>query len=30
MLTGDPEVGVRMLGLRLSEKVIKHFQNILF
>jgi site-specific recombinase XerD len=30
MLRGDPEVGVRMLGLRLSEKVIKHFQSILF
>jgi len=30
MLTRDPEVGIRMLSLRLSEKVIKHFQSILF
>ena len=30
MLMGEPKVGVRMLGVGLFEKVIKHFQDILF
>jgi hypothetical protein len=30
MLMGEPNVGVRVLSLRLLEEVLKHLQYILF